>query len=126
MHRRGALVTILLLASCQAPRGPLVIDDPDPSIKIPAMREAALQRDKTKLCKLVAQLDSDDPAVRFYAINSLKDLTGETFGYVYYEDDDKRKPAVVKWKKWIAEHCPAAATQPGPDEPKTPGGGGKQ
>jgi hypothetical protein len=116
---------LLILASCQAPRGPLVVEDPDPSIKIPAMKKVVRLHEMNKIRILVAQLDSDDPAVRFYAITSLKDLTGKTFGYVYYRDDDDRKPAVEKWKKWVAAHEPAT-TQPGLGQPRSTAGGGKK
>lgn len=50
---------------------------------------------------MVKDLDSDDPAVRFYAIGGLKRLTGQTFGYHYYEDEQQRRPALEKWKAWL-------------------------
>jgi hypothetical protein len=51
--------------------------------------------------QMVSDLDSDDPAVRFYAIEGLERLTGQTMGYVYYEDREARRPAVMKWRKWL-------------------------
>jgi hypothetical protein len=89
-------------SGCTAPRGPLVVTDPDPSVKIPAIKKAVRKRDRAAVRQLVADLDSDDPAVRFYAINGLQRITGERFGYDYYADEQKRQPAVRRWNDWLA------------------------
>ena len=90
------------IAGCTAPRGPLVVTDPDPSVKIPAIKKAVWKRDRAAVRQLVADLDNDDPAVRFYAINGLQRITGERFGYDYYADEQRRQPAVQRWRKWLA------------------------
>ena len=81
------------------------IDSPDAALKIPAIKASVRQRQKTVrvATRLVADLESDDPAVRFYAIQGLQRLTGQTFGDRYYDDDARRKPAVVEWKAWLAQ-----------------------
>ena len=89
-------------SGCTAPRGPLVVTDPDPSVKIPAIKKAARKRDRAAAKQLVADLESDDPAVRFYAINGLQRITGERFGYDYYADEQQRQPAVQRWHEWLA------------------------
>ena len=89
-------------SGCTAPRGPLVVTDPDPSVKIPAIKKAARKRDRAAAKQLVADLESDDPAVRFYAINGLQRITGERFGYDYYADEQQRQPAVQRWRDWLA------------------------
>jgi hypothetical protein len=94
-------------AGCTAPRGPLVVTDPDPSVKIPAIKNAVRKRDRAAARQLVADLDSDDPAVRFYAINGLQRMTGERFGYDYYADEEQRQPAVQRWREWLAAQEPA-------------------
>ena len=91
------------VAGCTAPRGPLVVTDPDPSVKIPAIKKAVRTHDRAAARQLVADLESDDPAVRFYAINGLERLTGERFGYDYYASDERRRAAVQRWQKWLAE-----------------------
>jgi hypothetical protein len=96
------------MSSCTAPRGPLVVTDPDPSIKIPAIKKAVRTDNTSTIPQLIADLDNDDPAVRFYAINGLERLTGETFGYRYYLDEDRRKPHLLKWRQWLEQqHTPA-------------------
>jgi hypothetical protein len=89
-------------AGCTAPRGPLVVTDPDPSVKIPAIKNAVRKRDRAAAGQLVADLDSDDPAVRFYAINGLERMSGDRLGYDYYADEAKRQPAVRRWRDWLA------------------------
>jgi hypothetical protein len=95
-----AAVAACLAGGCTAPRGPLVVTDPDPSVKIPAIKNAVRKKDRGAVKQLVADLESDDPAVRFYAINGLQRITGQRLGYDYYADDDARRPAVRRWQDW--------------------------
>lgn len=83
--------------------GPRTVYNPDPAIKIPAIVEAADRRDRSVLPELVKCLNSDDPAIRFYSIRALRDMTGEDFGYRFYEEDDQRKPAVQRWRQWLSQ-----------------------
>jgi hypothetical protein len=77
--------------------------NPDPSGRIPAIKHAGLTRDRKAAPDLVAALASDDPAVRLAAIEALRQITGgEDFGYVWFDDDDKRAPAMERWKQWLA------------------------
>jgi hypothetical protein len=77
------------------------INDADPASKIPAIVASVHEKDLSAIRQMVADLESDDPAVRFYAIGGLQRLTGETFGYQYFVDDDQRAAAVGKWKAWL-------------------------
>ena len=101
----GTLALTIVLTSaagCVRPSRPLVISDDDPTVKIRAYKKAVRQKDRAAVGQLVADLESDDPAVRFYAIRGLRDLTGEDFGYVYYDGEDRRKAAVLRWRQWLA------------------------
>ena len=89
-------------AGCTAPRGPLVVTDPDPSVKIPAFKKAVRKKDRAAVRQLVADLENDDPAVRLYAIGALRRMTGQTFGYQYYDGDEQRRQAVEQWRGWLA------------------------
>lgn len=76
----------------------------DPARKIPAIKSAVDERDLARSATpLVKALESSDPAERFYAIEGLKRLTGETYDYVYYEDEASRKTATLRWKQWLEE-----------------------
>jgi hypothetical protein len=110
MNQRALLLTLAIpfISGCSAPEKPSITSN-DPSLKIPAIRESAETHDRRAVAQLVKDLDSDDPAVRFYAIHGLKEITGNTFGYRYYEDDEERKPAIDRWKQWLRQQ---ATTQP--------------
>src|SRR4051812_21874264 len=102
----GNLLLFVLAAGCTAPRGPIVVTDPDPSIKVLAIERAVGSRDMSVTPQLVADLNNDDPAIRMYAIGGLQRLTGQTFGYRYFDDEDQRKPALKKWQQWLSEQQP--------------------
>jgi hypothetical protein len=99
-----------------APRVRPSLDDDDPISKIPAIKASARLKDPSAAAALVESLDDDDPAVRFYAIRALTELTGETFGYRYYDDDLERRPALERWRQWLIEQTAttAPATTPAP------------
>ncbi len=94
-------MTLLTAPGCTAPKEPAAVGHPDPSVKIRGMKKAARERDLATARQLVRDLDSDDPAVRFYAINALRDMTGETFEYRYYFDERQRKPSLKTWQQWL-------------------------
>jgi hypothetical protein len=102
MRCRVACVIICgFLGACSAPREARLLDNPDASGKIPAIKMAVERKDYAATKQLVKDLDSDDAAVRLYAIEGLKRLTGETFGYEYYFDEDERRPAIERWQRWL-------------------------
>jgi hypothetical protein len=88
-------------AGCSAPRPPLVVSDPDPSVKIPAIKKAVREKDKEAARQMVLDLESDDPAVRFFAIQGLQRLCGNDLGYRYWETEQNRQAAVERWKQWL-------------------------
>ena len=83
--------------------GPRSVDNADPAVKIRAMKRLVREHDVNAARKLVAELDSDDPAVRLYAIEALERLTGERFEYQYYFDEEQRKPSVERWQQWLGQ-----------------------
>ena len=98
---RPILIAALLLCGCFGREKPF-LKSKDPSLKIPAIKMAVSAHDLNACAELVKDLDSDDPAVRFYAIEGLQKLTGESFSYRYYDDEIARKPALARWKAWLA------------------------
>ena len=84
-----------------------------------AERDRALQErehDLKVVRQLVKDLDSDDPAVRLFAIHALHELTGQRYGYDYFADDLQRKPALDQWKLWLAQQeGTAPSTRPADD-----------
>jgi hypothetical protein len=94
-----------LLCSCAPAPGPRSVDNPDPLIKIPAIKAAVKDHNTSAEGQMIADLQSDDPAVRFYAIEGLKRLNGgENLGYDFYRepDDPRLQEAVKRWQEWLA------------------------
>lgn len=104
-------------AGCSEPRPPLRVTSDDVRIKVLAIQRAVEAGDRSVIPQLVKDLDNDDPAVRFYASEGLERLTGETFGYRYYDERLERQPAVKRWQAWLATQSPESTkttTQPSP------------
>lgn len=95
------LMPALLSFGCVAHDAPNIKSD-DPDLKIPAIKIAVQKHDKSAIPQLVHDLNSDDPAIRFYAIDGLHSLTGQTLGYRYFDDEEERKPALQRWNEWLA------------------------
>ena len=94
-------MAMLFLSGCGSPgRG---LADPDASYKIPAIHDAVNDKDRAAEPQLVQALSNDDPAVRFYAAEGLRRLTGDSFGYRYYDNVVDRQPAIDRWKAWLAK-----------------------
>ena len=103
MCRQLALAGFSCLGmSCTAPRPALVVTNPDPSVKIPAIEKAVREKNRSVVPQLIKDLESDDPAVRFYANHALQKLTGENFGFRYFGSDHEREAAAEKWRQWLA------------------------
>jgi hypothetical protein len=103
MGRWAALLVIVCASawSCTAPRPPLSIKNEDVDLKVLAIKKAVREKDRSAVADLVRELENDDAAVRFYAIWALENLTGQTFGFDYYQDEPLRRPAVQKWQEWL-------------------------
>ena len=95
---------------CNEPAGPRTVKSEDLNIKVQAIRIAADRKDLTAAPQLVKDLESDDPALRMYAIKGLQEMSGEDFGYVYYGEVEQRRPAVARWRQWLGQQ--GAATHP--------------
>lgn len=66
---------------------------------------------------LIHALDDDDPAVRLFAVQALRERTGQHFGYRYYDSAERRRPAIRRWRGWLNDGTdtpdnPASAQRP--------------
>jgi hypothetical protein len=102
----------LALSAAGCGHGPRHVSDEDPSDKIPAVELAARTRDRGAIPQLIRDLASDDSAVRFYAIDALRRMTQQTFGYRYFDDEEHRAPAIARWKQWYQRLQPPPSTKP--------------
>jgi DNA-binding transcriptional LysR family regulator len=83
----------------------------NPSERIRACRRAAEQGDVSVLPLLVERLEDSAADVRFFAIEALSRMTGQTLGYRYYDKPERRHEAVRRWRQWLKAR--AAAEQKG-------------
>lgn len=111
--RRGSVVSQLALTalgaaillapvSCGPPAITGGFDSPQPAARIFATRRVAAETDPAKIRHampgLIQNLTSDDPAVRLLSAEALRELTGETYGYRYFDPEWLRTPAVDRWR----------------------------
>jgi hypothetical protein len=82
----------------------------NPSERMAACVTVARQNDRAALPLVVERLDDPSPDVRFCAIHCLEQMTGQTFGYKFYQEDADRQEAVQQWRGWLAAQ---AATKQG-------------
>jgi hypothetical protein len=92
-----------LVGGCFSPDPKSLTSDSPPSA-IPAIKDAADQNDRKAIPRLVQDLDDQDSAIRFAAIAALKRMTGEDFGYRYYDSEFDRAPAIKRWNEWLKAH----------------------
>jgi hypothetical protein len=58
---------------------------------------------------LVARLDDEDDAVRFFAILALERMTGTRLGYCYHDHADGRLRAVQAWRRYLKQQAEGEA-----------------
>src|SRR3954469_17825354 len=125
MFREAAFASFtlaLVIGGCSAPPPVIEVSNPDPSGKIPAMKKAVREHDLKVVRQLVKDLDSDDPAVRLFAIHALQELTGQRYDYDYFADEVQRKPALSRWHEWLGQQEGAAPGNRLPDDSRLVGG----
>ncbi len=72
-------------------------DDTTSAERLEAISQAARERDHSRIADLVRQLTSSDIAVRWAAIRTLRDLTGEDLGYRHDAPRAERLESVRRW-----------------------------
>ena len=97
---------IIILAGCGGPPktvGLLDLENPDPAIRIRAIKWAGENKLTEAVPLLVDRLQEQDVSVRFYAIMSLKRITGTDQGYDYKADAASRSEAVARWRQTLRQ-----------------------
>jgi len=84
---------------------PLAIGD---IFQIPASNWPSSNHDLSVTPQLLKDLNNDDPVLPFYSIEAFAPTTGERFGICIMPMKRIRRPAIAKWKAWLAaQHGPA-------------------
>ena len=85
-------------------------DDDDPASQLAALDRAVETNDRSNVPDMIRLLDSDDPAVRMFAILGLERMTGQTHGYDFAASEPERDAAADRWVAWY--NSESGADQP--------------
>jgi hypothetical protein len=103
--RVSAFALSLALLSCSSTADLRGVDSHDPAGKIDAIAAGDSRPvDAAMLRFLVAQLNSDDSAVRIAAISVLQRKTGQTLGFAAYDPPQQRNLAIAAWVDWVKKN----------------------
>ena len=108
MNFKAGIILLAVAAGaggCFSPEKKSLTSD-SPASAVPAIKDAAQGNDRTAIPRLVADLDDDDPAIRFAAIQALERITGQTLAYRYYDSAERRRAAVLRWQQWLQGQKP--------------------
>ena len=100
----GISIFLLTSGGCGRPVNQAEISDMNsehPAFRAVALHKTVEQGNTDHLAQQVELLADEDPAVRFYAIMSLKKLTGTDNGYNYSYDASRRREAIERWQQWL-------------------------
>ncbi|MHC4618872.1 MAG: HEAT repeat domain-containing protein [Planctomycetota bacterium] len=75
------------------------LEDPNPTVRIMAIKWAGDNKVSSAVPALVDLLEDEDPSVRFYAIEGLERITGKDHGYDYRAGPSQRAAAVKRWRE---------------------------
>ena len=99
------LGAIVILAGCSSPLNRKMqlsdLQDPNPSVRVMAIKWAGDNKVSSAVPQLVDFLQDEDRAVRFYAIEALRRITGTDNGYDYKANPERRAEAVKRWREYI-------------------------
>jgi hypothetical protein len=79
----------------------------DDQVRIEAVVEAGRTGDRGAVPYLVELLGDESPAMRLFAIESLRRITGRDLGYRPYADEAARREAIGRWRQWLETPAPA-------------------
>jgi hypothetical protein len=87
------------------------ISSAQPDVATDAMSQAAEKKSTRAIVPLVQRLYDEDPVIRLSAIRALKQITGQDFGYRYYEPEVQRVQAIKRWQAWVVEQSLVATEE---------------
>ena len=95
-------IIIIIVIGCDSPKkigGLADLENPDPTVRIRAIKWAGENQVHDAVPLLVDRLQEQDRSVRFYAIMALRRITGDDLGFDYKADSAQRAEAVKKWRQ---------------------------
>ncbi|HYE03775.1 MAG TPA: HEAT repeat domain-containing protein [Phycisphaerales bacterium] len=114
---RCAVAILVGLGPVGCSRPEPTFEAPDPGTRLRALERAVASDDRRSIPNLITLLDSDDPAVRLFAVLALRDMTGTTMGYEHAAPEQERRAAADRWEAWYKSGAPAPPPEPEAPEP---------
>ncbi len=117
--RAGFVAAALLAGVCGACglkplHYPADLGSPHPGLRARAVQAAVARNDPAAVPLLVDRLEDEDVAIRLYAAQALRRLTGKDFNYRYYRPLADRTLAIERWRRYVhssAHDAPPTPTQ---------------
>ena len=112
-HKKTGLTTclwfwlgiVLIQTGCSGPLSRNMklkdLQSPDSTVRVMAIKWAGENKLSQALPQLVDLLQHEDRSVRFYAIQSLRRITGTNNGFDYKANPKNRAAAVQCWREFI-------------------------
>ncbi len=106
---RASIVGLLLalLVACggivrptETPALVALLDSADPSERAWAISELTKRRAPEAIPGLIRRLRDEDGGIRLYAVQGLRVMSGEKFGYRPSASAAERELAVARWEAW--------------------------
>jgi len=98
------VLVLLALSGCGTAHrkyGVADLESQNPSVRIMAIKWAGDNKVLPAVPHLVDCLGNEDKAVRLYAIEALRRVTGTTYGYDYKAAPHRRAAAVKRWQEFL-------------------------
>lgn len=99
------------LGGCSQPKVEADIDSDVPQERLMGLAASVRANDRSAAREYVEMLESQDPAVRMFAIGALERMTGETKGYDFAAPERDRSAAVSAWAAWAESGASATASR---------------
>ncbi len=99
-----AALPALAAAGCGGAGAPALavgLQSENPAERVDACIRAAQAQDASVLGLLVERLEDASADVRFFAIQALERMTGQTLGYRYYDAPEARRQSAWRWREWL-------------------------
>lgn len=100
----GAIILVTgCLSGCEEPVTIAEIKSSDPVRQARAIKLAAMQEQMQAVPDLIDLLEDEDPGVQTLAITSLREITGEHFGFKVWTSRSEKAEAIERWRRYAAE-----------------------
>jgi len=96
----GLMIASSAVGCYQPQRDLRMLGDREPSMRALAVSRLGAHGIREAVPALIERLSDEDAIVRGFAVRSLREMTGQRFGYDPNASPDARRAAVREWTRW--------------------------